>query len=153
MTKNVILKGTYCVIIHLKADNTIDVGKLGSINFKKGYYVYVGSALNSLESRLKRHLSSNKKLFWHVDYLLTNSNAEIDEIVFTVDDGKWECYLANEISKEGMPIKGFGCSDCKCSSHLYFFEEFGKPVDTCIMSLKNFKLIPKVLNDLDSLVD
>ena len=90
MTKK-ILKGTYCLIIHLSKDTTIEVGKRGSINFSKGYYVYVGSALNSLESRLKRHLSHNKKLFWHVDYLLESSNAVIDEIVFVVDENKWEC--------------------------------------------------------------
>ena len=50
MTKK-ILKGTYCLIIHLRKDTSIEVGKRGLINFSKGYYVYVGSALNSLESR------------------------------------------------------------------------------------------------------
>jgi len=77
MTKKIILKGTYCLIIYLRKDTTIEIGKRGSINFRRGYYIYVGSALNSLESRLKRHLSHNKKLFWHVDYLLNSSNAGI----------------------------------------------------------------------------
>jgi Uri superfamily endonuclease len=63
MIKKTILKGTYCLIIQLRDDTIIEVGKKGSINFKKGYYVYVGSALNSLETRLKRHLSSKKKTF------------------------------------------------------------------------------------------
>ena len=48
MTKKVILKGTYCLIIYLRKDKAIEIGKCGSINFRRGYYVYVGSALNSL---------------------------------------------------------------------------------------------------------
>jgi Uri superfamily endonuclease len=148
MTNKIVLKGTYCLIINLKIDTTIEVGKLGSINFKKGYYVYVGSALNSLESRLKRHLRSNKKIFWHVDYLLASSSADIDEIVFAVDDNKWECTLATEISDEGIEIPGFGCSDCKCSSHLFKFKNGETSIKTCLNAFKMFKLQPKMLNDL-----
>ena len=143
MTKKTILKGTYCLIIHLKVDSTIVVGKRGSINLKKGYYVYVGSALNSLEARLKRHLSNKKKLFWHVDYLLSHPSSEIKEIVFAVDNGKWECKLASEISKEGIEIIGFGCSDCKCNSHLYQFKDLKKTITICFNSFKNLSLKPK----------
>ena len=148
MTKKLILKGTYCLIIHLRKDTSIEVGKCGSINFKMGYYVYVGSALNSLESRLKRHLSPNKKLFWHVDYLLNSSNAGIEEIVFAVDEGKWECVLAAEISKEGVEVGDFGCSDCKCSSHLFYFDELEESPAVCISSFKKILLEPNKLDDL-----
>ena len=148
MTKKIILKGTYCLIIHLRKDTSIEVGKCGSINFKMGYYVYVGSALNSLESRLKRHLSPNKKLFWHVDYLLNSSNAGIEEIVFAVDEGKWECVLAAEISKEGVEVGDFGCSDCKCSSHLFYFDELEESTAVCISSFKKILLEPNKLDDL-----
>ena len=56
------MKGYYCLIINLDNDSEIEIGKrLGKINFDKGYYVYVGSAMNSLEARLKRHLSDEKK--------------------------------------------------------------------------------------------
>ena len=147
MTKK-ILKGTYCLIIHLSKDTTIEVGKRGSINFGKGYYVYVGSALNSLESRLKRHLSHNKKLFWHVDYLLECSNAVIDEIVYVVDENKWECVLASEISKKGVEVRSFGCSDCKCSSHLFYFDGFEESTAVCVDSFKKLFLEPQKLEDL-----
>jgi Uri superfamily endonuclease len=149
MTKKIILKGTYCIIIHLKEKTTIEVGKKGHITFKKGYYVYVGSALNSLKSRLKRHLSSNKKLFWHVDYLLASSNAKIIDIVFAVDEGKWECHLASKIANKGDPILSFGCSDCKCSSHLFQFEEIEKSIKTCVNAFKIINLEPKMLDDLE----
>jgi len=148
MTK-IILKGTYCLIIHLENDNRIPVGKLGPINFKKGYYVYVGSALNSLESRLRRHLSTDKKIFWHVDYLLDNVDSNLADIVFAVDNHKWECELASEISNSGDEIQGFGCSDCKCSSHLFHFDVLKESVEAAVESLTKNSLNPKRLEDMD----
>ena len=148
MVKKVILKGTYCLIIHVNSDITIQIGKLGSFDFDKGFYVYVGSALNSLESRLKRHLSDDKKLFWHVDYLLADLNVELVDIVFAVDNGKWECDVASEVGMNGIGIKGFGCSDCKCTSHLFKFDDLYESVDICINSFKKLLLQPKKLDDL-----
>lgn len=55
------MKGCYCLIIYVKKLSKIKIGKQGEIKFKKGTYVYIGSAMNSLESRLKRHLSNEKK--------------------------------------------------------------------------------------------
>ena len=52
---------TYCLIIKLNYDSIISVGKIGELDFKKGYYVYVGSALNSIDGRIKRHLKIRKK--------------------------------------------------------------------------------------------
>ena len=40
-------KGNYCLIIKMKNDCTIKIGAKGNIDFKKGYYVYVGSALGT----------------------------------------------------------------------------------------------------------
>lgn len=77
------MKGSYCLIINVEKDTKIKIGKkLGIINFKKGCYVYVGSAMNSLESRVKRHLSDNKKKHWHIDYLLLNKNSKIKKNIY-----------------------------------------------------------------------
>lgn len=85
------MKGCYCLIIKLNQNSRIKIGKkLGFIQFEKGYYVYVGSAMNSLESRLKRHLSNDKKLHWHVDYLLKDDNSKILDIIYNIDK-KVEC--------------------------------------------------------------
>jgi len=65
------MRGTYAIIMELISDKRISVGKLGKINFKKGYYLYVGSGQNSLETRIARHLKKRKKKFWHIDYLLS----------------------------------------------------------------------------------
>lgn len=117
------MKGTYCLIINLSKDCRIKIGnRLGFKNFKKGSYVYVGSAMNSLEARVKRHLRDDKKKHWHVDYLLLNKNSKIDEILINVSDKKIECDLAINILKDEEFVPEFGCSDCDCSSHLIYFE-------------------------------
>ena len=54
------MKGCYCLIINVDSKKTTKIGKLGKIQFEKGYYIYVGSAMNSLMARIKRHLSDEK---------------------------------------------------------------------------------------------
>lgn len=123
------MKGCYCLIIKLNKDTTIKIGKkLGKIDFNKGYYVYVGSAMNSLESRIKRHLSDEKKLHWHVDYLLRK--AEITDVIYNESKRKIECDLSKSISQKSEGIKDFGCSDCECESHLYYFKNKKEAIET-----------------------
>ena len=99
--------------------------KIGTIyqdyNFKKGYYVYIGSAMNSLTARINRHLSDEKKMHWHIDYLLKSENSEIRDVLFNISDEKIECDLASIIAENGEGIAKFGCSDCNCKSHLIYF--------------------------------
>lgn len=142
MTTKTRLKGTYCLLINLKHDSRITVGKLGKLDFKKGEYVYVGSALNSLEARVKRHLSADKKLHWHVDYLLTCKNSEIKDVIYALNDDKVECEVAREIAVKGVGIKGFGCSDCKCNSHLFYFK-LDDLEKYCLESFKRLGLSPQ----------
>ena len=98
----------------------IKIGKkLGFLKFDKGYYVYIGSAMNSLESRLNRHLNDEKKLHWHIDYLLKKS--EITDIIFN-ENKKVECDLSQYMSTKTTGVEDFGCSDCDCESHLYYFK-------------------------------
>jgi Uri superfamily endonuclease len=138
-----ILKGTYCLLINLENDSKIRVGKLGELDFKKGGYVYVGSALNSLEGRIKRHLSHDKKLHWHVDYLLTHKDTKIMDVIYTVNDSKIECELARIIAKMGVGVDNFGCSDCKCHSHLFYFENIDDLEKYCLESYEKLGLSPR----------
>lgn len=140
MPKKEPLKGTYCLLIHLKQDSKITIGKLGEKNFQKGYYIYVGSALNSLKTRIQRHLRKEKKIHWHIDYLLNNENAEIIEVIYTISDIKWECKIAATIAETGIEVVNFGCSDCKCNSHLLYFKEYSNSRKTCVNSLKKYDL-------------
>ncbi len=117
-------KGIYHLIINLPMDTIIDVGKLGRFKFQAGYYVYTGSAMNGLESRLARHKKKKKRLHWHIDHLLEHAN--IIDILTYETDSPLECYFNKKImSIKGcqIPVKGFGSSDCDCVSHLAFFED------------------------------
>ena len=138
---------TYCLIIQLDKNSTIKVGKLGEMDFKKGYYVYVGSALNSIDSRVQRHLSKEKKLFWHIDYLLNSPNSNVEEVILERSPEKWECNVAVEISKKGVSTDRFGCSDCKCSSHLFYFESKKDAEDTCLDAFKKLKLVFEIIKN------
>jgi Uri superfamily endonuclease len=112
------MKGSYILVIELKEDKTIQVGKLGRIHFKKGFYAYVGSALNGLEQRINRHLRKIKKKHWHIDYFL--DFAEIIDVFYKENEAKEECKIAKMLEKQLVSIPGFGCSDCRCRSHLFF---------------------------------
>jgi Uri superfamily endonuclease len=115
------MKGIYALIMKLEEDRKITVGKLGPINFRKGFYVYIGSALNSLEGRINRHLRKDKKIRWHIDYLL--NEAQIVEILIFETTKKLECNIAKKLQKNLESIKNFGCSDCSCKSHLFYSKE------------------------------
>lgn len=65
-------RGTYALLLRITARRRWIVGKLGPREFPEGYYLYLGSALNGLETRLRRHLRRDKKPHWHID-VLTNA--------------------------------------------------------------------------------
>ena len=122
------MKGTYAIFVELASDKRISVGKLGKINFKKGYYLYVGSGQNSLETRITRHLKKRKKKFWHIDYLLSEREARIKE-VWIANDRKIECLAARKIlERVNSPLvaKKFGSRDCSCPTHLFYLSQRGK---------------------------
>ncbi len=115
-------KGTYALVLKCTNNVKVSVGKLGNIEFKKGCYVYIGSAMNSLEKRIERHKKKKKKKHWHIDYLTSRENFEIVRIFSKVSEKKEECKLAEKIKEtcDGF-VKNFGCSDCNCKSHLFYF--------------------------------
>ena len=111
------MKGSYILLIDLVKDKEIKIGKLGNIFFKKGTYVYVGSALNNLEKRIQRYHSSEKKLHWHIDYFL--KYAKIVDVYYKESNKKEECKIAKNF-ENFKKIEDFGCSDCNCESHLFY---------------------------------
>lgn len=112
------VRGSYILLVELATRKDIVVGKLGYVSFPKACYAYVGSAMNGLRARLARHLRKGKKLHWHIDYLL--KEAEIKEIIICQGEERVECYLAQALAGGFQSIPGFGSSDCRCQSHLYF---------------------------------
>ena len=109
---------SYQIYINVKNDLKIIVGKLGQFDFPKGDYVYTGSAKRNIDKRIERHLSSEKKLHWHIDFLLSDNNVEIVEVKKSCQE---ECSLNKGIDGK-IIVLGFGSSDCKsgCGSHLKY---------------------------------
>ncbi len=126
--------GSYILLIELPEEQPITVGSLKTIYFPGGYYAYVGSALGGFKSRLNRHLRIDKKPHWHIDYLL--QKASINDIIICESEDEVECAIARALSTEFDAIPGFGCSDCRCHSHLFSAAE---------------EMTPKVMTMLDSL--
>jgi len=120
------MKGTYILLLECLSDCEITVGSLGKIRFEKGYYAYIGSAMNSLENRIKRHLSKNKRVFWHIDYLTTSEKFKIAKVFIKVSDKKEESDIAKTFEKEFKYIEGFGSSDSNDKSHLFIIDNFEK---------------------------
>lgn len=111
--------GFYQLLISLPRRSSITPGKLGTFQLPRGLYIYTGSARRNLRSRIVRHLGREKRLRWHVDYLLQYGIIRLVLIyplhLFT------ECGLnlmALRVLNGEFPIHRFGASDCRCRSHL-----------------------------------
>ncbi len=114
------LKGIYVLIISVSEDIEVTIGSLGGLLFHKGVYAYVGSAKKYLEKRIKRHLRKDKLKFWHIDYLLCDKAVKATEVFWKEADKKEECKIARNLLQIAVPVVNFGCSDCRCTSHLFW---------------------------------
>ena len=114
-----IRKGTYVLFLRFSKDVETEVGSLGTVRLGAGDYCYVGSAMGGLDQRLSRHLSHDKRIRWHIDRL----TIICDDMCAYEHEGTDlpECVLAEKIESIGNTpvVKGFGCSDCDCQTHLF----------------------------------
>jgi len=121
--------GTYVLVTYLKKNSEIKIGKLGNIDFPKGYYCYVGSAFGktvNLKNRIGRYkkLLEEKKgnLKWHIDYFLVNPNTSFIK-TFILNNKKIECEISQKLEdKAKETVRGFGSSDCNCKGHFHYFK-------------------------------
>ena len=117
-------RGSYCMVMRLDRETRIPVGKKPPVDFPAGFYCYVGSAMNSLEKRICRHRSREKKKHWHIDYFL--DHARIVDIKEIESNTKQECGINSDVAEmaDETPFRGFGSSDCRnCKAHLHLFRE------------------------------
>jgi sugar fermentation stimulation protein A len=116
-------RGVYLLLVRIDHDKAVEVGSLGQVEFKQGYYVYVGSAMRGLFKRVARHIRRKKNIHWHIDYLTTTAGKVT--AVPIISSENLECQLAERLQGiTGSPaVKGFGSSDCRCPGHLFFFAE------------------------------
>ncbi len=116
-------RGSYLLILNLKRNRTIRVGKLGRVHFRKGFYIYVGSAMANLTRRMERHRHLRKQHHWHIDEL--RAVAESHSVMAIRSSDRLECEIAKAMSKIAeWSVPGFGSTDCSCKTHL-----FGMPAD------------------------
>jgi sugar fermentation stimulation protein A len=62
-------RGCYIIVLKLVRDRTIEIGARGAVRFRKGFYLYVGSAARGLTGRVGRHRVKRKRLFWLNSYI------------------------------------------------------------------------------------
>jgi len=116
-------RGSYLLILSLKRKRKINVGKLGRVSFRKGFYIYVGSAMANLSKRMERHRHLRKQHHWHIDEL--RAVAEFHSASAVRSSDRLERDIAKAMSKiTEWSVPGFGSTDCSCDTHL-----FGMPKD------------------------
>ena len=116
--------GAYQLVLRLAQPTIITVGALGSHKYPSGIYLYTGRASRGLRRRIERHLKAEKKLRWHIDYLL--EHAQIEGVRVYPEKASEECLINNEMALAVggiFPMNGFGSSDCRCTSHLMLIPE------------------------------
>ena len=111
--------GIYTLIIEVARPIRVEVGQKGLKNFKLGFYTYTGSAIGqfiSLKTRISRHLQSEKKNYWHIDYLLDEHDVDIRAVICLETHSNRECTIAKSLENlvdTQILVKGFGSSDCQ----------------------------------------
>ncbi len=135
------MRGIYVIISELTKPVEIEVRSGRCFTFNDGCYAYVGSALSGLEARINRHLAKTKKYHWHIDYLL--HHALIRSIIYAETEHREECFIARELAKKLFSVPHFGCSDCRCSSHLFFAPSQDKLRQRVIEAFTTRNLIPQ----------
>lgn len=111
-------RGSYLLLLHLARETGLEIGSLGRLRFRKGHYLYIGSARNKLSARLERHRRLGKNHFWHIDFLRTAAELRCALAIRTADD--LECALARGVQAIAhWEVERFGSSDCGCPAHLF----------------------------------
>jgi Uri superfamily endonuclease len=135
LTRSLPAKGVYAMVLRVSRETLIVVGRLGRREFRAGYYVYTGSGLNSLPSRVSRHLKRSKKKHWHIDYLTTSPSVRVLGLAWRKTDRRLECEASRRMNVDADgSVVGFGCGDCKCASHLYYFHDPRRVRDSLMLA-------------------
>jgi len=112
-------KGFYLLIISLQDGFSFNLRKKRR-SITKGLYLYIGSAMGGISSRLARYLKNPVNRHWHIDYLL--KNASMERIIAVPSSEKLECKVVRffaDLIGWSSGVLGFGSSDCTCPSHLF----------------------------------
>jgi len=114
--------GTYALILQSQLTASVQIGHWRQIDIEPGYYIYVGSAFGpgGVRARVSRHLRTDKPKHWHIDYLREFVTPLAVWISYEPEQLEHQWAQAFYDKGETSPIQGFGCSDCRCFSHLFY---------------------------------
>lgn len=121
-------RGTYALILRADSAKQIRIGRWGTLDVVPGFYVYVGSAFGpgGVSARVRRHCRQHKKLRWHIDYLREVTTPVQAWCGYGRRDleHRWAAIFSSQAvvprHRGGLTsIPAFGCSDCRCESHLF----------------------------------
>ncbi len=118
-------KGTYLLLLRLPHNQpAYPIGRLGTFDLARGYYLYVGSAFGpgGLAARIGHHSRRQKaRPHWHIDHL--RSVMKLQEVWCIVGplrlESSW-CEALTLTPGFSMPVRGFGSSDTRAPSHLFY---------------------------------
>jgi Uri superfamily endonuclease len=113
---------TYIVLVKVRKNTSVTVGRLGETALHRGFHLYIGSAKRTLEKRIERHLRKEKTLHWHIDHVLASHSNSVLEVWTRAAD--LECKTAraiHQLPQAGVVKRGLGSSDCQCPTHFYSF--------------------------------
>jgi Uri superfamily endonuclease len=132
--------GTYALILQSASKARVQIGRWRQIGLELGYYIYVGSAFGpgGVRARVLRHCCEAKVKHWHIDYLREHVTPLAAWANYGTErlEHHWAQIFFN--MREMTPIQGFGCSDCKCYSHL--FHTLTKPTNAWLDEVETFSL-------------
>ena len=115
-------RGAYLLVLENDRPQVVSVGSLGRLRLHPGFYVYVGSGMGALRARTARHYKKTKKRFWHIDYL-TPEHVQPRRLYLIRGTDRTESALAKRLKPlASTTVRGFGSSDSRDDSHLFFFE-------------------------------
>ena len=101
------------MLLHLEHETTLQIGRLGSHQLEKSYYVYAERISQQLTGKARRR---------HIDYL--RELAAVEGLWVRIGPPPQDCKVIAEVlrlpgDQPGPP--GFGSSGCRCRTHLVYF--------------------------------
>jgi Uri superfamily endonuclease len=135
-------KGVYALVFSNRPCS-LRIGALGEIRFRRGWHIYIGSAMGPGGfARVRRHRqlarARDRPPRWHVDHLLLSPRFTLRYTLCGASPGNLECALTDALGGEAVP--SFGSSDCACRSHLLY--RASDPVADVMEAMASLRVIP-----------
>ena len=137
--------GTYALVFRCAEPGTVEIGRLGPLELRPGYYVYIGSAFGpgGIRARIGHHMNRSIRPHWHIDYLKTH--CVLDEIWLEYSTVRSEARWVEQMSENrhaSIPLMGFGASDGRAASHLFHFRS--RPTVAVLRGHRPIRFIPHI---------